>query len=256
MSLDGLTILLAEDNPTNQMVATQMLESLGAEVVLAADGKEALERLHSDTFDVALIDIEMPRVSGVELIKLLRDEGGRFAALPLIALTAYVMREHREAIEAAGADGIIAKPILSIDEFGRQVRSILDDPPVARSAPPERARPTGDGTAPTMDTETFRALCAAFDPPRRGELLHKVSRDIETACHQITEARPETDHDVVRAASHVLISVAGTIGAERLMSLAKCLNSAGHDEDSRKIERLAPELRSEAGRVLEFIETA
>jgi CheY-like chemotaxis protein len=97
MTLSGLRVLLAEDNPTNQLVATQMLESLGASVVLAEDGAEALEILGLGTFDVLLIDIEMPRVNGIEMIRTVRGYSGPAAEVPMIALTAYVMREHRAA---------------------------------------------------------------------------------------------------------------------------------------------------------------
>jgi len=121
MTLSGMQILLAEDNPTNQMVAMQMLESLGADVALAVDGAEALEMLQQQHYDVALIDIEMPRISGIDLIRRLRSLDGDLAEMPLIALTAYVMREHRAAIDEAGADGIIAKPILSIEQFGDDI---------------------------------------------------------------------------------------------------------------------------------------
>ena len=257
MSLSGLHVLLAEDNLTNQMVATQMLESLGAEVTLASDGQEALERLHEDVFDVALIDIEMPRISGVELIRILRAEGGRFLDMPLIALTAYVMREHRAAIDNAGADGIIAKPILSIEQFGADVLAILGKPrereePVT-SAQRRPAIPS-DGLRATVDEELFDQLCSSFDDDRRAELMRKISRDIGVACGQIEGAHITHDCETIRAASHILISVSGTIGATRLQTLAQCLNSAGHAADSREIDRITPDLIAEAARVLEFID--
>ena len=257
MSLSGLHVLLAEDNMTNQMVATQMLESLGAEVTIASDGQEALEILQDAVFDVALIDIEMPRISGVELIRILRAEGGRFEVMPLIALTAYVMREHRAAIDNAGADGIIAKPILSIEQFGADVLAILGKPRTREAPPiPGDRRPAieSDGLRATVDEVLFEQLCASFDEERREELMRKISRDIGVACGQIEGAQITHDVETIRAASHILISVSGTIGATRLQSLAQCLNSAGHAADSREIDRVSPDLIAEAARVLEFID--
>ena len=108
MTLSGLRVLLAEDNPTNQLVAAQMLESLGASVLLAEDGAEALEIVAREPFDVMLVDIEMPRVSGIEVLRTVRGLSGPIAEVPMIALTAYVMREHRAAIDAAGADDSLA----------------------------------------------------------------------------------------------------------------------------------------------------
>jgi CheY-like chemotaxis protein len=253
MILSGLHILLAEDNLTNQMVATQMLESLGARVSLASDGQEAMDMMENDVFDVALIDIEMPRISGVDVIRSLRQRGGRYSEMPMIALTAYVMREHRAAIGDAGADGIISKPILSIEQLGDDVMRILNGPRNKMVGPPaEFSQPAEEDEV--IDTAVFRDLCSVFDPPRREELLHKVSQDIGVACGQIRGAQLARDSQKIRAASHVLISVAGTIGAMRLQSLAQCLNSAGRAEDSGEIDRIAPDLIAEAARVLEFID--
>lgn len=250
MTLSGLSILLAEDNPTNQMVATQMLESLGAEVSLAADGQQALEMLESGSYDVALIDIEMPLISGIDLIRRLRSRGGRFTELPMIALTAYVMREHREAIDSAGADGVIAKPILSIDQLGEDVLKFMNQPRRRAAAGTDDA----GAVAASVDNDQFQDLCSVFEGQRRQELLHQISADIGTACGQIEGAQKSSDNDGIRSASHVLISVSGTIGATRLQSLAQCLNSAGHASDTREIDRIAPELIAEAARVLEFID--
>ena len=256
MALAGLQILLAEDNLTNQMVATQMLESLGAHVTVADDGQQALELLQAEDFDVALIDIEMPKISGVDLIKMLRAEGGRFTSLPMIALTAYVMREHRAAIESAGADGIIAKPILSIDQFGQEVHAILEKRRESgrQEEIPVKSSPRSDGRKATVDEVLFEQLSSAFDDQRRAELMRQISKDIGDACGQIEVAHPLSDGETIRAASHVLISVSGTIGATRLQSLAQCLNSAGHAADSQEIDRITPDLIAEAARVMEFID--
>ncbi|MEO1492839.1 MAG: response regulator [Pseudomonadota bacterium] len=256
MSLNGLQILLAEDNLTNQMVAVQMLEALGAQVTVANDGAEALERLDVDTFDVALIDIEMPRVSGLELIERLRADPRPVSQMPLIALTAYVMREHRAAIDKAGADGIIAKPILSIDQFGEDVRrfmtareTLLD----ADEAEFDDLRDDADLGTNGIDTSIFNSLCAAFDGPARNELLQKIAQDIGRAQEQVRFAAEAMDFKDIRAATHVLMSVGGAIGALKVQELARCLNSAGHAEDTGTVERDGPELLCEIDRVLSYV---
>lgn len=263
MELSGLNILLAEDNPTNQLVAVQMLESLGATVTLAVDGAEALEILEDKLFDVALIDIEMPRVSGIELMQRLRDEDGPVADMPMIALTAYVMREHRAAIHEAGADGIIAKPILSIERFGEEILEFMRDRMVSNAAAGKTAAPeqvaaaqgeVGDaGGEAGIDHEIFERLCASFDDATLIELIGKIRSDVADAADRIEAAMPDENVMELRAATHILISVAGAIGAIRLQSLAQCLNSAGHASDIAAINRDVPKLLNEAQLVLGFV---
>ncbi|SFL96304.1 ATP-binding protein [Methylobacterium pseudosasicola] len=114
----GQRVLLAEDNPINALLATRALERLGAEVVHAVDGIEALERLASDgPFDLALIDVRMPRLDGHETARRIRaaeaaQEGrGEGTHLHLVALTANAGRDDEIAARAAGFDGFMAKPL-------------------------------------------------------------------------------------------------------------------------------------------------
>ena len=264
MELVGLKILLAEDNPTNQLVAVQMLESLGADVTLAVDGAEALEKLDGQLFDVALIDIEMPRVSGIELIERLRAEDGPVADMPMIALTAYVMREHRAAITEAGADGVIAKPILSIERFGWEILELMrarlakNSASVATAEPApdqvECADPARPGDQASIDMEIFERLCQSFDDATLIELFSKIQKDVEGATDRISASVSSNDIMELRAATHILISVAGAIGAVQLQTLAQRLNSAGHASDIASIEQEAPKLLNEAKLVLDFVD--
>lgn len=252
MSLNGLKILLAEDNPTNQMVAVQMLESLGAEVALAVDGAEALDMLQQEEYDVALIDIEMPRISGIDLIRRVRDADEPLRQMPLIALTAYVMREHRAAIEDAGADGIIAKPILSIEQFGEEIlEHIKSRGPFTPLS--EATAPAKDDQPAKMDLQTYDALRSSFEPETFVELTEKIRTDVSSARERISTACKTGDLEELRGATHILVSVAGVIGAHRLQELAQCLNSAGHRTDIASIEQDGPELVAEAARVLTFV---
>lgn len=253
MPLSGLKILLAEDNPTNQMVAVQMLESLGADVTLAVDGAEALEILQLQIFDVALIDIEMPRIFGIDLIRRVRTMDGPLSRMPMIALTAYVMREHRIAIDEAGADGIIAKPILSIEKFGDDILEHVQDSTGAQLHPTEIGHARPDDQPALMNIETFETLRASFAPETFVELTEKIRSDVSSAQKRIDQAYQNGDLEELRGATHILISVAGVIGAAGLQTLAQCLNSAGHRADSSVIEKDGPELVAEASRVLTFV---
>ena len=107
-----LSVLLVEDNAVNQRLATRMLEKRGHRVVLAGNGHEALEALTKGSFDLVLMDIQMPEMDGFEATAAIREkEKGASARLPVIALTAHAMKGDREKCLAAGMDGYLTKPI-------------------------------------------------------------------------------------------------------------------------------------------------
>ncbi len=107
-----LRILLAEDNPVNQRVAARLLEKRGHQVALAANGREALDWLDREKFDLILMDVQMPELDGIETTAIIREreqrEGGR---IPIVALTAHAMQGDRERCIDAGMDNYVNKPI-------------------------------------------------------------------------------------------------------------------------------------------------
>jgi CheY-like chemotaxis protein len=253
MTLSGLRVLLAEDNPTNQLVAAQMLESLGASVILAEDGAEALEIVARERFDVMLVDIEMPRVSGIEVIETVRGSSGPIAEVPMIALTAYVMREHRAAIDAAGADGVIAKPILSIEQFGADIRRFMRRRSDAAGAENGHAGPAIDITPPVIDRNIHDTLAEAIGPAAMTELLGKVNSDTQAARARLVQALDPVDLGEIRSVTHILISVAGAVGALPVQERAKQMNAAGHRDDAAAVERDMQGLLGEIDRMLEYV---
>lgn len=227
VDLGGLRVLLAEDNLTNQMVAVQMLGALNAVVTLTSDGVETLERFETDDFDMVVVDIEMPRMSGLDVIRTIRGRGDARANVPIVALTAYALREHRERIAAVGANGLISKPITSVEAFGNALREHI----AATRAPAEPAAPAQAGAqAPVADLAVFDALCAAIGAGMMAELLDKVVADLLEARSVLARAESPLDRKAIQSASHILISVAGAIGANRLQSCARSLNVAAHGE--------------------------
>jgi PAS domain S-box-containing protein len=107
-----LRVLLVEDNAVNQRLAMRLLEKRGHHVVLAANGREALEAIERESFDLVLMDVQMPEMDGFEATAALRQkERSCGTHLPVIALTAHAMKGDRERCLAAGMDGYLAKPI-------------------------------------------------------------------------------------------------------------------------------------------------
>ncbi len=108
-----LNILLAEDDPTNRIVATRMLEKAGHSVTCASTGKQAVQLVRDNAFDCVLMDVQMPEMDGLEATRVIRSSQGtgRESSMPIIALTAHAMKGDRERFLSAGMDGYIAKPM-------------------------------------------------------------------------------------------------------------------------------------------------
>src|SRR5262249_30227850 len=111
--LDGLRVLLAEDNEINQQVAVELMEGVGVAVDVANNGREAVERLEAaDTapYDVVLMDVQMPEMDGYQATARIRAQV-RFASLPIVAMTAHATVEERQRCVAAGMVDHVSKPI-------------------------------------------------------------------------------------------------------------------------------------------------
>ena len=106
---DEMRVLVVDDNATNQEVARALLEAVGVTVSTASSGVEALETLDASAFDVVLMDIHMPGMSGIETLAAIRAAGRD--TLPVVALTADAMAGERERLLALGFDGYLSKPI-------------------------------------------------------------------------------------------------------------------------------------------------
>ena len=109
--LQGLRVLVVEDNATNRMIATKLLESLGARVSTAADGYLGVEAAAQGGFELILMDVQMPGIDGLEAARRIRALGGEAAKTPIVALTANVLAHQRRAYLDAGMDGVVGKPI-------------------------------------------------------------------------------------------------------------------------------------------------
>ena len=109
--LDELRVLVVEDNATNRMVASRLLQSLGAVVETAADGLMGVQAAAQGAFDLILMDVQMPGIDGLEAARRIRAMGGTVGATPIIALTANVLAHQQESYRQAGMDGVVGKPI-------------------------------------------------------------------------------------------------------------------------------------------------
>ncbi len=123
--LFGINILLVEDNLVNQLVAKELLKAMKADVVLAENGQQALDVLAKETFDVVLMDIQMPVMDGLTATRLIREQT-KFAHLPIIAMTAHARQEDKDNSFSAGMNMHIAKPVKA-ETLLKSILSLLKD---------------------------------------------------------------------------------------------------------------------------------
>jgi PAS domain S-box-containing protein len=126
--LKGLKILMAEDNTVNQFVAKQIMGRWNVSLTFANNGQEAIELLAKDTFDIVLMDIQMPVMDGIEATQHIRNavpDSGINSKIPIIALTADAMPETKEKVKKAGMNDIVVKPFES-DSLYALIRSFVD----------------------------------------------------------------------------------------------------------------------------------
>jgi len=125
--LEGLRVLVVEDNPTNRLIATRMLEQLGATVETADDGLRGVEAAGRAAFDLIFMDVQMPVMDGVEATRRIRAMPEPVRSTPILAMTANAMSHQAEAYLAAGMNGVVAKP-LSPTALIAQIVAIVAQP--------------------------------------------------------------------------------------------------------------------------------
>lgn len=243
--LSQLRVLVADDNQTSRQLLTQMLTQMGAEVVTAADGVQAVGRIERESFDLLLIDIEMPGFNGLEVIRHIRAMPGPVAQLPILAVTAYRMRANKAAIAAAGADYTLSKPVLCPITLGETALALLQD---------RHARPAPSAPA-QMQPDRFDRLLAMAGPDLAAELLHQLHEDLLRAERGLLAASHRLDWQGVRAQTHVLIALAGTAGASQLQHLAEALNTLAHGAapDRGTFLTLLPQLLEALDALIHFV---
>ena len=108
--LNDISILLVDDNLINQKIMAKLLEAEGFDISLASSGRQAIDMIENQTFDIVLMDMQMPELSGIDTTKILREEMG-MTDLPIIALTANVMKEDMDMCFSVGMNDFLSKPI-------------------------------------------------------------------------------------------------------------------------------------------------
>jgi len=224
--LPDVRILLVEDNPINQQVATELLEALGVEVTLAASGDEALIILGPRKFDLILMDMQMPGRDGVETTIAIRTELGD-ARTPIVAMTANAMTGDRERCLEAGMNDYIAKPIdpdklaLTLARWleGRTQTSAGRKPPAAVGA-----RPALPGVDVAFALRNLGGNAELFE-----QLIDMFVEEHGDSAQSLAQAAAQGEWKRVNALAHALKGAASTLGALGVAEIARALEQAARE---------------------------
>ncbi len=253
LRLAGARILLVEDHPLNQELASELLRRAGMEVVVAENGQEALDKLRSEgPFDGVLMDCQMPVMDGYTATRRLRADPA-FERLPVIAMTASALAEDRDRALASGMNAHIAKPL----DVAQMLRTMAEWISSRKAAPPIEPVPTtdwepGKGLG-AIDTDDGLAHCLG-----KPHLYRRILRGFRDAnldfASVVAQARSTGQWDEARRRTHDLKGLAGTIGARGLYTAAMGLQTAFTTEDESEVCAWLPQVNTELAAVLAEIE--
>ncbi len=243
--LAGVKVLLAEDHPINRAVVVRLLGNLGAQVVAASNGREALERWSKEGFDILVLDLEMPEVDGLGVAREIRArERETNERLPIIALTAHAREEQRERCFRAGMDGFVTKPFEE-NELTSAMRAALSIPGRGATPAPVLA---------VLDRETaFRR--ASFDRALLAEITGIFLEETPETLLRVEQALEAQDLKAIERLAHrlkgALLTLAAPAAAQAALDLENAASGGtgaatgeAFDRLRREVSRLEEEVKS------------
>ncbi|MCR9074148.1 MAG: PAS domain S-box protein [Alphaproteobacteria bacterium] len=258
-------LLVAEDNSANQLIIRAMLERLGAQVDIVADGNEAVAAVAARPYDLVLMDINMPELDGIGATREIRALEGDAARVPIIAMTAHVMRGDREDILAEGLDDYLAKPVNRTSL--RAVLSRWLQPRAVEASSPHAAdqltdddndserldqpstEPDGspDGSDPAVDRTMVDELREVSGDALVQEVIGLFKAECDKRIIVMRDAVATGEAQPIKANAHAIKSSAASLGAMRLSALCA---EAEIEEDPARRDELVAMIGLEADRAL------
>ena len=253
-------VLLAEDNPVNQEIALLMLETLGCSVTVAQNGREAVDQAQTRSYDLILMDCQMPEMDGFEATRLIREweQSNSRTATPVVALTAHATPGDREQCLAAGMNDYIAKPF-SIEQLRIVLTSWLSPRAVAANVEPPASpqslttisvpiTPASEPEVPlslVVDQNAWKSI-ASLQKPGKEDPLAKIlslyladSQQLVDTLHQGIVAGDAT---AVSHAAHSLKSRSAVLGALSLAKLCQEFETLSRQGQLKEAEPLLDQL--------------
>ena len=235
----GLKILVAEDNPTNQKVISKILESAGHRPTLVENGEQALDALGKGSFDLVILDMQMPLISGLEVVKIHRFTSPKDSPVRFLVLTANATTEAKNECQEAGVDAYLTKPINPaklLDEVdrlapkGAGARSVGKVSPRISTVPvtsPSSDHVLNDATLASLEIMGKRS---AFIP----ELIHGFLSDTEQMLGEMEMALREKRYGDFKEIAHAMKGSAGSVGAQSLYDACAGVSRAADETFGEK----------------------
>jgi PAS domain S-box-containing protein len=228
-------VLLVEDSLINQAVLAAMLRSVGHHVDLADCGTQGIEAASEKVYDIILMDVSMPDMSGMEATAIIRQLGGAAATVPIIAITAHALAGYEAMCLAAGMNGYTTKPISQKDLLAlvdtwcanpeTQTTAIINPLVVNSSALPL------DEQEIHLDKAMLDELTAALGQAQVKELVQVFLTELATRCESIKQAIISQDLSILSREGHTIKSTSATFGATALQAVGKELEACGYNDD-------------------------
>ena len=236
----SLRILLAEDNPINQRLAFLLLEKKGWQAAAVATGREAVQALRTDEYDVVLMDVQMPEMDGLEATRIIREEEKiRGGHVPIIGLTAGVLKGDQERCLMAGMDGYLPKPFKA-EAFYGEIESYARPARPSSGTAEERIIDLSDSLNAVNGNREFLADLA-------GEFLKSQPQNME----RLRSALQTGDLKTLERGAHSLKSVVGIFGAASACRLLSELELAAEESRLGDAGDLLPRVERKLKRVEE-----
>jgi two-component system sensor histidine kinase RpfC len=255
----GLRVLVADDNSTNREVLGRILERGGHTATLVADGERALDALETSHFDIALIDRNMPRLSGLETVQAIRLTTGARERLPVVMFSADVTPEAKRECLEAGADAFLSKPIEAaklLEELQHLCGGLVQEaakPIVAHGVPSPRAEQAG--VTPTVNPATLADLEELGSSPGfMDKLIGVFVADNVTLLAKMESTLAGRNIGEFRSHLHAMNGSAASMGAERLTVLCKDIGRLSDAEIKLQVLSLLKSLRDELAATREAFE--
>jgi PAS domain S-box-containing protein len=246
-NMPELRVLLAEDNAVNQCLAFRLLEKMGHQVWLAHNGREAVDLVSVEQFDLLLMDIQMPVMGGIEAAQRIRTaEQGTGRHLPIVAMTAHALKGDREACLEAGMDGYVAKPIRAA-ELAEEIRRVISG---KEKTMPKCDLPAPDAAAGELPVDSAELLARVEgDRDLLQSLISIFREDCPKQLDALREAVASQDPRAIASISHALKGMLANLAGKKASAVAAYVEHSARSGELGKVREGLPELEREISRV-------